>query len=241
MIGAQPEPIDVQKQVEFSIAGDGKVLTHGRSGIWILGHQAFNVDVRGVRSLTLSLRTMNSKRNTLFWGNGAITTKDGRKIFLKDLPVKTVNVLPTAKDGQDYYGGDIKIAGVRMDHAIPAEPKAATQDSRIEIDLSQIEAERLTVVLGGDFPLGDESPRRKTLAIRSKGTEARFLTVIEPFESASVIERVEASDEDHLRVWLKDGREQEITIQQLDSDQHQPIVSLKTINGNALSYTESTK
>ena len=74
------------------------------------------------------------------------------------------------------------------------------------------------MVLGGDFPLGDETPRRKTLAVRQKGLEARFLTVIEPYEKECMVEKVEASDADHLTVWLKDRRKQHIVITGLDGD-----------------------
>ena len=82
--------------------------------------------------------------------------------------------------------------------------------SAVRVDLGGLSAARFRCVLGGDFPVGDETQRRKTVAIRSKGTEARFLTVIEPFESERVVKRAEAVSADRLRVELIDGRIQEI-------------------------------
>jgi hypothetical protein len=240
MIGTQPEPIEVNKQVEYVVKGDGEVLAQGKSGIWILGEQNIDLDVQGVQKLTLSIHALNGKRNTLFWGNGIITTKDGQKISLKDLPARTINVLPVTK-GRDYYGGICKIAGIQMDDAMPAEPKDISEESLIEINLSQIQAEHFSVVLGGDYPLGDETARRKTLAIRKRGKEVHFLTVLEPFESESKIEKVEATDEEHLTVWLKDGRKQTITIERLNNEKLQPKVILSTSVEDFISYVESTE
>jgi hypothetical protein len=218
MIGTQPEPIDVQKKVTYQVIGDGKVLAEGKSGIWILGEKSFDISLKGIQKLALRLKVDGSKRNTLFWGNGEVTTSEGRTLRLKELPSTMNNVLPTPASGKDYYGGDIKIAGILIGDALPAQPLDATSESEIEFDLSNVNAERLQVVLGGDFPLGDETPRRKTLAVRQKGLEARFLTVIEPYEKECMVEKVEASDADHLTVWLKDRRKQHIVITGLDGD-----------------------
>ena len=218
MVGTQPEPIDVQQQVSWLVVGDNKVLAEGKSGIWILGEQPLDVSVKGIRRLSLRVSSEGNKRNTLFWGNGVITTADGKNLRLKDLPAKYNNVLPVPFKDKDYYGGDIKIAGVLMNDALPAQPKEKAQESMIEIDLGDMMADRLKVTLGGDFPLGDEAPRRKTLAVRSRGTEARFLTVIEPFEKVGMVDRVEALDANRLTVWLRDGRQQQIVISGLEGD-----------------------
>lgn len=218
MIGTQPEPIDVQKQVTYQILGDGKVIAEGKSGIWILGEQPIDISLRGIKKLSLTLKVEDSKLNTLFWGNGVVTTTNGKRIKISELPLKTRNILSPTITGKDYYGGEIKIAGIPMNDALPAQPQDITKDNTIEIDLSSVDADRLQIVLGGDFPLGDETPRRKTLAFRSQGKEARFLTVIEPFEKESMVERVEATDADHLTVWLKNGKKQIIVIEELEGD-----------------------
>ena len=226
MIGTQPEPIDVQKQVVYKVSGDGKMLAEGRSGVWILGEQRMDISVKDIKKLTLSLQVNDSKRNTLFWSNGIVTTTDGRKLKLSELPMTAYNVMQASAPGKDYYGGDIKIAGILMNDAISAQPQDPSKENEIEVDLSGIQADRLQIVLGGDYPLGDETPRRKTMAIRSKGKEARFLTVIEPFENRNMVDRVVATDANHLTVWLKDGRKQEIVIEHLDGDGNHVSVNL---------------
>ncbi len=147
-------------------------------------------------------------------------------MWLKDLPMQTRRVLPVADGGCDYEGGLIKIAGRLMPHSLPAQPQDGDGQCEIEIDLSQIQASRLCVTFGGDYPLGDETPRRRTLAVRSKGLSARFLTVVEPYEKESMVERVEATDADHLTVWLKDGRRQQLAISGMEGDGSHAVVTL---------------
>ncbi len=226
MLATQPEPIEVQKQVQYTVLGDGRVLAEGRSGVWILGQQPLDVDVSGVRKLTLRLDVKGSKRNTLFWGDARVMTVGGDSVWLKDLPMQTRRVLPVADGGCDYEGGLIKIAGRLMPHSLPAQPQDGDGQCEIEIDLSQIQASRLCVTFGGDYPLGDETPRRRTLAVRSKGLSARFLTVVEPYEKESMVERVEATDADHLTVWLKDGRRQQLAISGMEGDGSHAVVTL---------------
>jgi len=72
---------------------------------------------------------------------------------------------------------------VPFDKAIAAQPKDAKQPGVIRISLAGKNAVRFKATLGADYPFGDESDRRKIYAIRSKGTDARFLTVIEPYEN----------------------------------------------------------
>ena len=74
-------------------------------------------------------------------------------------------------------------------------------------DLSGLNAVRLRTVVGGDYPLGNENERRKTLGITTNGHSARFLTVLEPYESENKIKSVEALSADSLSIRLKDGRE----------------------------------
>lgn len=80
-----------------------------------------------------------------------------------------------------------------------------------------VEAVRFKASIGGDYPLGDENQRRKTYAIRTpEKTVARFLTIIEPYESKAVIKSATAVSADKFRVELIDGRTQEITLQNFE-------------------------
>lgn len=80
-----------------------------------------------------------------------------------------------------------------MANSTPAMPDNARETASITIDLSSMDAVSFKAKLGGDFPLGDESSRRKTLAVRSRGNEARYLSVIEPYENESMIKSVTAT------------------------------------------------
>lgn len=71
---------------------------------------------------------------------------------------------------------------------------------------------RLTACVGVDAFPGDEWQKRKTYAVRSKGTLGRFVTVVEPYESEPVIAAVTAESPDSVKVALKDGRVQTITL-----------------------------
>ena len=86
------------------------------------------------------------------------------------------------------------------------------------MNLAGLHAARFKAVLGGDYPLGDEAARRKVYAVRApSGTQARFLTVIEPYEDQPVIKSATATDADTLRVELNEGRVQEIHLKNLEN------------------------
>lgn len=86
--------------------------------------------------------------------------------------------------------------------------------------------------LGGDFPLGDESQRRKTMAVRSTGIETRYLSVVEPYETESMIKSVKAKSANELVVELTDGRIQEITISELAGETGEAkVVVRELVNG----------
>jgi hypothetical protein len=87
-------------------------------------------------------------------------------------------------------------------------------------------AVRFKATLGGDYPLGDESQRRKLFASRVQGTEARFLTVIEPYEKQPMVKSAAATGPDAIRVELADGRVQEIQIHHLDGKPEEVGVAL---------------
>ena len=139
------------------------------------------------------------------------------KVFcLRPLPVTSENALQPKEPGQDFAGGPIKIAGIPYERALSAQPQAPNRPAIVRVDLSGLDAVRFKAVLGGDFPVGDESQRRKTVAVRSQGTEARFLTVIEPFEDQRMVKRATALDAGKLRIELADGRIHAIEIAHLN-------------------------
>lgn len=87
-------------------------------------------------------------------------------------------------------------------------------------------------MLGGDYPFGPESERRRVYGSRITGKTAHFLTVLEPYESNSLIKSVLAMDADNLKIWLKDGRVQEIHIHDLEGDGvHATVEIIEKKNG----------
>lgn len=110
---------------------------------------------------------------------------------------------------KDYADGRINISGENCAWGLPAEPVNAGAETPAEyaFDLSNLQATRLKTVIGGDYPLGDEAERRITFGVRTDASQARFLTVIEPYEKESLVQSVTAPSADELIVKLKDGRE----------------------------------
>jgi hypothetical protein len=199
------------------ISADGKTLAKGESGAWILGDVNIDVPVADAKELTIKLTTDGGKRKTLFLANARFVTAIGKEESL-DVQPTAENIEAPAKSGEDYYGGPIKIAGVPYADAIPAQPLENDQPAVIHIPLAGKNAARFKARLGGDYPFGDESERRKVYAIRSQGTEARFLTVIEPYEDKPMVKSAFASGPDTLHVELADGRVQEIMLNNFDGD-----------------------
>jgi hypothetical protein len=236
MIGTAPEAFSVEKKLWYSIFADGEMLLNDSTGAWILGSQNIDVDLSGKKKLTLTTNTPGQiQNNTIFWGDAKLVLNDGSEVFISILPAKYENIIVPESKGMDYYGGPIKIAGELMSNSIPGMPENTKQSGIITVDLSGFDVVRFKAKIGGDFPLGDESSRRKTLAVRSKGKKARYLSVIEPYESESMIVSVTAKSANELVVKLKDGRTQEITISDFDGEANSIKVSARELfNGEVI-------
>jgi hypothetical protein len=209
----------VEKRLFYTVRGDGRKLADGKFGAWILGSADIDVPLAGVKQLELETRTELSKKPTLFWANARIVMTDGKEIPLSELAPKFENIEQPKAPGQDYFGGPIKIVGNEYTNATPAQPTDNGVNGIVRVDLSGVKAVRFKAVLGGDYPLGDETQRRKVYAIRAPdGKEARFLTVIEPYEDKPMVKSAVATSADSLRVELADGREQEITLNNFEGD-----------------------
>lgn len=111
----------------------------------------------------------------------------------------------------------------------PAQPQDTTKPGRISIDLSGMDVAGFKATVGGDFPMGDESQRRKTMAVRTTGTETRYLSVIEPYETESVIQSVTAGSANDLVVTLTDGRIQEISYVELGGETGNAKVTVREL------------
>jgi hypothetical protein len=241
MVGAAPELRDVQKRLFYTVRGDRKTLAEGKFGAWILGKDDIDISVEGLKQLELETKTELAKLPTLFWANARIVTRNGKEIPLPELAPKFENVQQPPRANEDYFGGPIKIVGEEYKSATPAEPQNENQPAVVRVDLSNANAIRFKATIGGDYPLGDESQRRKVTAIRAaQGSAARFLTVIEPYENQPAVKSAEALSADKLRVELADGRVQEIEIKNFEGDGKDIQVNLTEIKDGKMLRQEST-
>jgi hypothetical protein len=240
MLAQPPEPQGNQQWVTYDVSGDGKSLAKRESGVWILGAVDIDVSVQNVSELTLTVNTDgSSKRKSLFWANARLVTNDGKEIPLTGSP-QGDNIDAPPKPGQDYYGGPIKIAGIPYADALPTQPLDAKKPAVIRVSLAGTNAVRFKATLGGDYPFGDETQRRKIFAVRSQGTEARFLTVLEPYEDKPMVKSAEAVGADKLRIELVDGRVQEITLHNFNGDGKNISADISESKNGADLRTETT-
>ncbi|MBN1516619.1 heparinase II/III family protein [Candidatus Sumerlaeota bacterium] len=230
---------NVAKTTSYEVRADGKALASGVFKPWILGNEEIDVGVSGASDLELIVQA--GGKRSLFWGDPRVTAQDGsvRQIGLDAVELNNVAVPDEA--GMDYEGGPIRIQGVAYDQALPAEPQDGKAPAVIKLKLEGLNASRFQANFGSDWPVGNEEQLRKMLSVRSRGAEARFLTVIEPFESDGMITRAEASDTNHLHVRLADGREQWLSIEDLDGEGDQVAVAVEEKKDGKLIRRESTR
>ncbi|WP_159886952.1 COG1470 family protein [Paenibacillus puerhi] len=218
MTGWYPEADRVNKRLFYEVLGDGYVLEEGRFGAWTLGKRHIRVALHGLKELRLRVKTEGSAKKTIFWGDPHITLADGCKLPLSALPVRYDNVDRGHGVGVDYYGGPVHLQGELYPLAEPFEPTDQERYAEAIVDLTGVDAAAFEAVIGGDYPLGLEPARRKTVSLRAEGKQARFLTVLELHEGASAIERIEAPSYEKVSVTLKDGRVQHWFLEGLDGD-----------------------
>lgn len=239
MIGTSTESVNVNKKLWYTISADGNEILNDSTGAWILGSRNISLDISGKQELVLKSKTTKKvKNNTLFWGNAKVILKDGSEVFVSSLPVSYDNILVPEKKQKDYYGGPIKIQGELMENSTPAMPENTKEAGKVIVDLSGMEVVRFEAKVGGDFPLGDEASRLKNMAVRSYGKEARYLSVIEPYESKSVIKSVHAKSPNELEVELLDGRVQKISISGMENGQ--TVVETQEFKEDKLIRSETT-
>lgn len=236
MIGTAPEQHNTEKRLFYTVRGDGKTLADGKFGAWILGSADIDVPVENMKQLELETRVELSKKPTVFWANARVITKDGKEIPLSELSAKYENIAQPKIPNLDYFGGSVKIVGQEYKFSTPGQPKNDKQPGFVRVDLTGVNAVRFKAVLGSDYPPGPEAQRRKVYAIRApEGTEARFLTVIEPYEDRAVVKSAEALSADKFRVELNDDRVQEIELQNFDGPGTNIIARMtETLDGKIL-------
>ncbi|WEA00612.1 hypothetical protein [Mucilaginibacter sp. SJ] len=239
--GTYPEALPVSKKLNYVVLGDNKILADHMINTWALGRDSGNINIDGVRKLTLRTKTeRGNSLPTLFWGNAVIVDAGGKTIPLSQLPVLRKNVMLPETAGHDYQGGEVVLSGRQFSDVLAAEPEDDKNAAELTFDLSGLGAVQLRFFIGGDFPVGPDDQVRKTLAVRSRGRAASFLTILEPYEDTARIKKVSAIGDHMLSVELKDGRVQEITLSEPTRDHGKIMIKItETLNGKIIRQEET--
>jgi len=212
--------------LKYRVDVDGKARASGEMGAWLLGEGACDIEIKGARKLVLRVKNGSlyteqkyayRSKQGLFWGEAYIITTDGSKINLSELQLDYENVDSGFGIGKDYEGGRVTIVGNEYPNAIPTSPVDHDGEGIISLDLEGLCAVRFVGLIGVDAFPGDEAQRRMTYAVRTSGKQASYITVIEPFESESMIAAVKGINEHSVEIVLKDGRTQMITVQSMSA------------------------
>lgn len=99
-------------------------------------------------------------------------------------------------------------------------------DGILKTDIHTLWPRKMEMMLG-HYPKGDEQKDRYTLLARSRGKEASFLTVLEPYSEEKTIESVDVESPRQFTVHLSDGRSQAFTIEGFFSDQREMSVVME--------------
>ena len=234
----------------YRAEADGKTLAAGEFDAWILGKGEIDADITGTKTLRLVIRqgdVLNEKEEPLttpqavFWGDAVLTLADGSAKRLSELPYTAQNTDAGCGIGKDYEGGRVEIVGRELPDAIPASPLDHGAEGVLCWDLTGLGAVRLHAVTGIDPYPGSEDQRRRFYAVRvpEKTTEARFVTLLEPYEGKRMVESVTAPDADHLSVTLRDGRMQTLALTGLAGDAPAPVLSFTETRGGAVLRQET--
>lgn len=217
--------------MDIRIAADGETLHADSLNGWILGRREFTVDVAGRRELTLGLkqgyredeigRPVNTPQ-ACFWGSVVLEKGDGTRVELGKLmqenpaAVRMENVDPGCGIGRDYQNGRVTIVGAEYPYAIPASTVDHDQEGTIRLNLEGPDVVRVHACAGVDAFPGSEDQYRRTYAVRTRGQNARFVTVIEPYETESQVQKVWADSADSVTITLRDGTRQTVSIRNMD-------------------------
>lgn len=247
MIGTPPEYHKVDKQLFYEVIGDGEVLAKGQFGAWVLGKDQIDIDVSQIKKLTLKVKVddildendiKTISKNTIFWGNPYIINEANEKVNLASLDLSYTNTNMGNGIGTGYYGGVVKIQGEHFSKAIPAEPLDRNEEGVINLNLAKLGAKRFIASIGGDYPLGDGIDRRRTISTRVRGKEARFISLIEPYENTNLIDHIVCESSDKIAVYLKDGRRQEIIVKNFEDEGKETCVEVNEYQQESLLRSE---
>ena len=186
----------------YRVDGDGRYLAHGGFVANAFDRHMIDLDVTGVSALRLTvsidMRSELDLRSHAL-GDPRFVTAEGRVIHLADLPITI--------EGEH---GAVALAEAARDRTIDL--TSAGRRVTVTIDTTSLGSARFVTALVVDGRIRDLATVRRTLLLRKKGNEARFLTVLEPFRDAPAVRAVQASGPDRVEVSLANGRTQIIEL-----------------------------
>ncbi|WP_265525125.1 hypothetical protein [Paenibacillus sp. JDR-2] len=227
IIGRAAEDHGYMIPLKYAVVVDGETKASEQFNAWLISDGTCEVDVKGAAQLQLRVhngpvyteqRYPYKTKQGLFWGEAYLVLADGSIRSLSDLELLRENIDSGYGIGKDYEGGRVTIVGHEYPNAVPTSPINHEQEGIITLDLTGLDAVRFIGRIGADAFPGDEAQRRKTYAVRINGKIGRYTTIVEPFETGSMIESVNATDADSVTVHLKDGRTQVITVHDIAHD-----------------------
>lgn len=213
--------------LSYRAEGDGVCLAQGAFDGWILGRGEIDAPLKGVKRLSFHLRQgcrydeIGKEVKTpqgCFWGSILLHLADGAVLdagtLLREnkMSASFQNVDRGFGVGRDYKNGRVTIVGQEYPNAVPASPLDHGEESVVTLDISALNAVRLTACVGVDPFEGDETQFRKTYAVRTEGASARFITVLEPYEREPVIAQAQPVSDQAVKILRRDGTVDEISL-----------------------------
>jgi hypothetical protein len=232
MLATPAEESGLAQWVTYAVAVDDKQLAHGETGTWVLGAADVDVPVTGGRQMSLTVSAAGGRRKALFWVNPRFLSADGKELAAPS-PADLTNVEQPPTAGQDYYGQPVRVAGVVPTVAWPTQPADGSSPAVVRLAVPA-GAASFRATIGGANSSPDPQQPRRVFASRVRGTEASFLTVLEPYEKTPMVKSATATGPDTVRVELADGRVQVVHVQHLDGRPDEIGVTIhETLQGAA--------
>ena len=224
--------------VSWRIDGDGAYLADGGFVANAFDAHAIDVDVTGVSALTftISIDLRDDVDLTAHMlGDPRFVTASGATVHLADLPF-TIAGENGPVPASDTLASPRPTRGAH-DRRIDLTP--AGRRVAVTVDTTSLGSARFVTDLAVDGQIRDMRAMRRTLLLREHGTDARFLTVLEPFRNSPAIRHVHASGPDLVEVSLADGRVHTIELTGLDTGTDLRV-SLREHRNGALVREETT-
>lgn len=231
-IGTFPFPM---ADVSYRIDGDGRYLADGGFVANAFDTHAIDVDVTGVSELRLTISIdvragIALRAHTL--GDPRFVTTDGGPVRPPDLPV-------TIAGGGGPARGFESTRSTPGAHDRQIDLTPAGHRVAVTFDTTSLHSARFVTDLMVDGRILHMATMRRTLLLRQHGTEARFLTVLEPYRTSRAIREVHSPGPDRVEVSLADGRTHSIEISGLEAGTDLRV-SLREHRGGALVREETT-